>query len=93
MGALTLSARDFESKEISTTGQTQAVASRLDIRPLSSDYFPELATYGLGFESSTPLLYYVLRESQLTQTTQADVVIFWSTGQREHISTDASHTG
>lgn len=52
----------------------QAVARRMGITPLSSDYFPELAEYGLGFESSTSLLYYVLREAGLTQTTQPTLV-------------------
>jgi hypothetical protein len=52
----------------------QAVAQRIGIAPLSPDHFPELATYRLGFESSTPLLYYVLRESQLTSTTQPTLV-------------------
>ena len=52
----------------------QEVAQRLHITPLSSDHFPELSTYGLGFESSTPLLYYVLRESELMQTTQPTLV-------------------
>jgi hypothetical protein len=52
----------------------QEVANRLGIAPLSPDSFPELVSYGLGFESSTPMWYYVLRESQLTQTTQATLV-------------------
>jgi hypothetical protein len=52
----------------------QSVAKRLGIDSLSPDHFPELAPYGLDFESSTPLLYYVLRESQLTQTTQLTLV-------------------
>lgn len=52
----------------------QAVAQALGIAPLSSDHFAELAPYHLGLESSTPLLYYVLRESQLTRTTQPTLV-------------------
>lgn len=52
----------------------QAVAAAMGIAPLSSAYFPELASYSLGLESSTPLLYYVLRESALTVTTQPTLV-------------------
>jgi hypothetical protein len=52
----------------------QAVARHMGIRLLSSDYFPELASYGLGFESSTPLWYYMLRESAVIQTTQPTLV-------------------
>lgn len=52
----------------------QAVAKQMGVPPLSSDYFPELAGYGLGFESSTPMLYYVLREAAVTQTTQPTLV-------------------
>jgi hypothetical protein len=52
----------------------QAIAKHIGIRPLSSDYFPELASYGLGLESSTPLWYYMLRESAVTQTTQPTLV-------------------
>ncbi|HEV2461961.1 MAG TPA: hypothetical protein VGS80_26705, partial [Ktedonobacterales bacterium] len=42
--------------------------------PLSPDYFTELAPYGLGLESNTPLWYYVLREAGVTQTTQPTLV-------------------
>lgn len=52
----------------------QAVAKQMGVPPLSSDYFPELAGYGLGFEASTPMLYYVLREAAVTQTTQPTLV-------------------
>lgn len=52
----------------------QAVARHMGITPLSPDNFSDLTGYGLGFESSTPLLYYVLREAALTQTTQPTLV-------------------
>jgi hypothetical protein len=52
----------------------QVVAQHMEVRPLSSDYFPELATYGLGLDTHTPLWYYVLREAGATQTTQPTLV-------------------
>ncbi len=52
----------------------QAVAKHMGIHPLSSDHFTELATYGLGLDTSTPLWYYMLRESGITQTTQPTLV-------------------
>jgi hypothetical protein len=52
----------------------QVVAKHLGVTPLSSAYFPELATYGLGLETHTPLWYYVLREAGVTQTTQPTLV-------------------
>jgi hypothetical protein len=52
----------------------QAVAKHMGVRALSSDYFPELAGYGLGFETNTPLWYYILREAGVTQSTQPTLV-------------------
>ena len=52
----------------------QAVSKHMGIQPLSPSYFRELATYGLGLETSTPLWYYVLREAAVTQTTQPTLV-------------------
>ena len=52
----------------------QAVARHMGIPPLSSSSFTELATYGLGLETSTPFWYYVLREAAVTQTTQPTLV-------------------
>lgn len=52
----------------------QAVAKRMGIPPLSPDYFDELAVYGLSLERNTPLWYYVLRESAVTETTQPTLV-------------------
>jgi hypothetical protein len=52
----------------------QAVAQHLGVTALSSEHFAELATYGLGLETNTPLWYYVLREAGVTQTTQPTLV-------------------
>jgi hypothetical protein len=52
----------------------QVVAQHMEVKPLSSDYFPELATYGLGLDTHTPLWYYVLREAGVTQTAQPTLV-------------------
>jgi hypothetical protein len=52
----------------------QAVAKYMGVRPLSSDSFAELATYGLGLETNTPLWYYILREAGVTWTTQPTLV-------------------
>jgi hypothetical protein len=52
----------------------QEIARRMEIPVLSADHFAELAPYGLGLEASTPLWYYMLRESGLTQTTQPTLV-------------------
>jgi Animal haem peroxidase len=52
----------------------QSVAKHMRIPPLSPDHFEELAGYGLSLEHNTPLWYYVLRESALTQTTQPTLV-------------------
>jgi hypothetical protein len=43
----------------------QAVAERLRAPVLTAGDLAELAEYGLGLQSSTPLWYYVLREAQL----------------------------
>ncbi|KAA2259488.1 peroxidase [Solihabitans fulvus] len=42
----------------------QSVAAAMGIPVLGPDVFPELAQYGVGFERSTPLWYYVLREAE-----------------------------
>jgi Animal haem peroxidase len=52
----------------------QAIAKRMGITLLEPQHFPELAPYGLGLESSTPLFYYILREAGLTETTQPTLV-------------------
>jgi hypothetical protein len=54
----------------------QAVAKHMGVPPLSPDHFSELTKYGLGLDVSTPLWYYVLRESGITQTTQPTLVPF-----------------
>jgi hypothetical protein len=41
----------------------QRIAAAMGEEVLGADAFPELAEYGLGLESSTPLWYYVLREA------------------------------
>jgi hypothetical protein len=48
----------------------QAIAKRMGVAALSLDHFTELAPYGLGLETNTPLWYYVLREAGSTSTTQ-----------------------
>jgi Animal haem peroxidase len=52
----------------------QKVAKHLGVAALSSDAFAELASYGLGLESNTPLWYYILREAGVTPTTQPTLV-------------------
>ena len=52
----------------------QAVAKHLGIPVLSPDHFPELVGYGLGLETSTPLWFYVLKESGVTQTSTITLV-------------------
>ena len=52
----------------------QEIAKRMRIAPLQAEHFPELTSYGLGLESSTPLFYYILREAGLTETTQPTLV-------------------
>jgi hypothetical protein len=42
----------------------QRIASAIGAPPLSSFQFSELAGYGLGLDSSTPLFYYILKEAQ-----------------------------
>lgn len=42
----------------------QAIAQRMGAPVLGAADFPELATYGLGLESNTPLWYYILREGE-----------------------------
>jgi hypothetical protein len=43
----------------------QRIASETGSPVLGSSNFPELRTYGLGLDSSTPLWYYILREAQV----------------------------
>jgi hypothetical protein len=43
----------------------QRVAQAMGVTPLTGADFPELAGYGLGLETSTPLWYYILREAQV----------------------------
>jgi hypothetical protein len=52
----------------------QAVAQHLGLPVLSPDHFPELVGYGLGLETSTPLWFYVLKESGVTQTSTITLV-------------------
>ncbi len=52
----------------------QAVARHLGVSVLSPDHFTELAGYGLGLDSSTPLWFYVLMESGVTQTSTVTLV-------------------
>ncbi len=48
----------------------QTIAQALRIRPLSPEQLPELAQFGAGFERSTPLWYYVLKEAELAGGSQ-----------------------
>jgi hypothetical protein len=52
----------------------QAIAKRMDAPALTPDHFTELAPYGLGLDTSTPLWYYMLREAGSTSTTQPTLV-------------------
>ena len=52
----------------------QAIAKRMGVPALTSDHFTELAPYGLGLDTSTPLWYYMLREAGSTSTTQPTLV-------------------
>jgi len=52
----------------------QAVAKHLGVPVLSPDHFSELAGYGLGLDTSTPLWFYVLTESGVTQTSTMTLV-------------------
>ena len=52
----------------------QAIAKRMGVPALTADHFAELAPYGLGLDTSTPLWYYMLREAGSTQTTQPTLV-------------------
>jgi len=52
----------------------QALARRLGVPALTPNQFTELAPYGLGLDTSTPLWYYMLREAGSTQTTQPTLV-------------------
>jgi len=48
----------------------QSIAHALGIRPLSPEQLRELAQFGAGFERSTPLWYYVLKEAELAGGSQ-----------------------
>ena len=52
----------------------QAVAKHIGLPVLSPDHFPELSGYGLGLDSSTPLWFYVLKESGVTKTSKPTLV-------------------
>jgi hypothetical protein len=43
----------------------QAIAQAMRVAPLSPNSLRELAGYGVGFERSTPLFYYVLKEAEM----------------------------
>ena len=43
----------------------QDIARELRIRPLTSSQLSELARFGVGLESSTPLWFYILKEAEL----------------------------
>jgi Animal haem peroxidase len=43
----------------------QAIAQAIGVAPLRHNDLNELKGYGLGFETSTPLFYYVLKEAEL----------------------------
>ena len=43
----------------------QAIAAKIGADPLAAADLSELSQYGVGFESSTPLFYYVLKEAQV----------------------------
>jgi hypothetical protein len=43
----------------------QSIATAMGIRPLATADLRELTTFGVGFERSTPLWYYILKEAEL----------------------------
>jgi hypothetical protein len=43
----------------------QAIAARMGIRALTSSQLSELSRFGVGFERSTPLWYYILKEAEV----------------------------
>ncbi len=45
----------------------QSIANRMGVTALSASDFAELAGFGLGLESNTPLWYYVLKEAELME--------------------------
>jgi hypothetical protein len=45
----------------------QAIARAIGVTPLTAADFEELRPYGLGFETSTPLWYYVLKEAEVVE--------------------------
>lgn len=45
----------------------QSIANRMGVTALDASDFPELAGFGLGLESNTPLWYYVLKEAELME--------------------------
>jgi len=48
----------------------QDIARAMAIRPLAPGQLSELAAFGAGFERSTPLWYYILKEAELAGGTQ-----------------------
>jgi hypothetical protein len=48
----------------------QAIAAAMRIPALSTSQLSELAPFGVGFERSTPLWYYVLKEAEVTGGTR-----------------------
>lgn len=48
----------------------QSIARAMGIRPLTSSQLRELEQFGAGFEDSTPLWYYILKEAELAGGTQ-----------------------
>src|SRR5262249_34909222 len=45
----------------------QRIAQTLGLPPLSSAELSELKSFGMGFEKSTPLFYYVLKEAEVVE--------------------------
>ncbi len=45
----------------------QAIASRLGVAPLAAGDLDELRQFGVGFETSTPLWYYTLKEAEVVE--------------------------
>jgi Animal haem peroxidase len=48
----------------------QDIARAMEIRPLAASQLGELAAFRVGFERSTPLWYYILKEAELAGGTQ-----------------------
>jgi hypothetical protein len=45
----------------------QRIAQEMGVRALTPDQLPELRALGVGFETSTPLWYYILKEAEVMQ--------------------------